>query len=533
MNTQTTFLPRLERPALRRPAEVALTSALLALFGFLALELFLSLEWRLGHDTAHLHYIAWLIDTRGAAPYRDVFETSMPLAMLFHLAIGKTLGYGDLAFRLVDIGWFLLLSLATVRLLAPFGRKVGAAAPVVFGLVYLSYGPIMSLQRDYLAILPVVAALLASRTVQRPWLRGLVIGLLFGLAASWKPQFIIGLPVVLLYSLGATPAASGAAVGECRTRLFAQWVGHAAVALLGVLLAVSLPALWVWSRGGWADWQTMLSGYLPLYVQMNGAHKVLIGADRLLYLHQSLQELGGRATLLIPAVLGVYLAVFESRLSRPAIRLTGALAALALLYGLYPALSGQFWSYHWMPFIYFGVVCASLVLVRPVGERARERRLFALGVFGLFVLLVVRPAPDFFRQLGGELPRSPKDGRVDEMAAFLRHELRAGDTVQALDWVDGGTGQAMLLAQAPSATRFLYVAQFYHHVSTATVQGLRQEFLDELRAAPPRFIIDVTMRPRPSGFGTVEDFPELDNFVRRDYVAAFQGDGYVIYERAR
>lgn len=51
-----------------------------------------SFGWRLHFDTAVMHYIAYLINEHGFAPYRDIFDINMPGSYLVHMAVGKLLG---------------------------------------------------------------------------------------------------------------------------------------------------------------------------------------------------------------------------------------------------------------------------------------------------------------------------------------------------------------------------------------------------------------------------------------------------------
>ena len=90
----------------------------------------------------------------------------------------------------------------------------------------------------------------------------------------------------------------------------------------------------------------------------------------------------------------------------------------------------------------------------------------------------------------------------------------------------------MLLSEAKLATRFMYDYHFYHHVSTAYTQKLRASFIDQLRSAAPRFIIEIhTDKPWVSGVDSTREFPELGTFLDDHYEVAFRGDGYCIYER--
>ena len=109
-------------------------------------EVTLSLKWRMVHDTPLLHYVAFLVDRFDSVVYRDVFETSMPGTFLFHLAIGKVVGYGDAGFRAIDLAWLGTLLAVTWLLMARFGQRVAWGSTVLFGLSYFQYGPSMSLQ---------------------------------------------------------------------------------------------------------------------------------------------------------------------------------------------------------------------------------------------------------------------------------------------------------------------------------------------------------------------------------------------------
>src|SRR5688572_31820122 len=79
-----------------------------------------SRSWPLVHDAPILHYIAWRL-ADGAAPYRDVFDMNQPGVYLLHLAVLKTLGAGDVAWRAFDLAWLALTALAVAAVAAPWG----------------------------------------------------------------------------------------------------------------------------------------------------------------------------------------------------------------------------------------------------------------------------------------------------------------------------------------------------------------------------------------------------------------------------
>jgi len=73
-------------PVPRLATKVTVTGSALVLLYFL----WRSLAWPLVHDSAIMHYVAWLI-SQGAVPYRDAFDMNMPGVYLIHLVV-LTLG---------------------------------------------------------------------------------------------------------------------------------------------------------------------------------------------------------------------------------------------------------------------------------------------------------------------------------------------------------------------------------------------------------------------------------------------------------
>ena len=107
-----------------------------------------------------------------------------------------------------------------------------------------------------------------------------------------------------------------------------------------------------------------------------------------------------------------------------------------------------------------------------------------------------------------------------------------GDTIQPLDWT-GGTLLAMLETHTRIATPYVFDFYFYHHVSSPYIQSLRADFLDRMRIAHPRFIIEVTAADKPwiVGEDASREFPEFRKFLRENYSIKIQKDDYAIYER--
>jgi hypothetical protein len=198
----------------------------------------------------------------------------------------------------------------------------------------------------------------------------------------------------------------------------------------------------------------------------------------------------------------------------------------------YVGVQGKFFGYHWHPFHYCLTLLASFCLIELRGRApVLARLLIPLGYVAFLAHHVALP-PDFRAQWRGEPPAAPKGGRPDEIAAFLKANLRPGDSVQPLDWT-GGVIHGMLIAQARPATPFLYDFPFYHHVSSPYVFELRGRFLEALRGARPRYVIEIPGEEKPwlRGIDTTRDFNKLRRFLDANYAQVASRNGYVIYER--
>ena len=508
-----------------RGVPIAFAAILLGCTCLLARAMWISVQWPMEIDTPLLHYMAFAVDS-GVVPYRDLFVTSFPGAILAHLAIIRTVGTSDQAFMIVNLVWLIAVMFATWRGLAPLGRRVALAGGVLFGLIYMHGGAYIALQRDAVLILPIACATSLSLANQRrtTW-RAIVIGICFGLAATIKPHAAMGLPFVLW--LGAY-SESGAGAFIRRT----------AFAALGFALPLALAGGWIVSTGGWDAFAAMVAEYLPLHLELSGHHEELTGSARWLHLLKRTLAFGPESAWLIATIPGALIAIgtrAPTDRGRRALRLFGV---LALVYAFYPAIAGQFWNYHWLTFEYFAAQLAALCLLDPPKLRVN----LALRLAPAFLLIAAIFVSDAYDPPG--LPEPPTPAmlaskermskrtayhyRVAEISQFLKSELEPGDRVQPLDWVAGGV-HAMLVAEAQIATPFASDYHFYHHVDHPFVIGLRDRFLSEMSATPPRFIVEIHDIPRPKGEGSGE-FQKLRRFIAKNYGAAKRGQNWTIWE---
>lgn len=170
---------------------VGVQYAVLALFtGLLIVRIMNSLEWRLVHDTPLMHYAAFLMDKHHLVPYRDFFETSMPGSFIFHYAVVRLFGYGNTAFRLVDLAFLGILLSAAFFFMRRFGGLPATWSVVIFGLMYMYGGQALSLQRDFIGVMPVALALLCvpdRSDAGAAWWRFATAALCFGRACQTTP----------------------------------------------------------------------------------------------------------------------------------------------------------------------------------------------------------------------------------------------------------------------------------------------------------------------------------------------------------
>lgn len=504
-------------------------------------KLVMSLAWRLSFDVSLMHYVAYLINEHVFAPYRDIFDINMPVSYLVHMAVGKMFGYSDLALRMADITWLAATLTVTWFIIKPTGRIAALASCLLFGLIYLGAGSYMSFERDFLAILPMAIALLIAtqhRSRYSVKLVHLLIGILFAFVALIKPHMVIGLPVLIVYN-----CTQGGYYGwDSGGKLIKACIIGGFFSTLGFLLGLAIPLLWLWKIGAIEAFWDILSLHVPLYSQMDLHHNFT--DDPLSRFKQSLLwyfTFGGFDVLLMSSAIGLY-CIWTEPLFVETRKLALLLLSLTITYSIYVAIGGRFLSYHWMPYIYFSCLCTGLVLASPppMGRPNRFRSLLPLFVFILIVMVTVKPIGSVLQVprsvvqiLHGHLPSPPppKDGRVDEIAAYLNKHLSPTDRVQPLDW-DGGALQAMLLSKAVTATPYISDWQFYHHVSTPYIQGLRNDFVVELEQAMPTFIIDVHAKTRVTGIDTTYDFPELEAFIKKHYIKDYTGNGFNILKRS-
>ncbi|RQV99555.1 hypothetical protein EH221_00005 [bacterium] len=483
----------------------------------LLVSAFASLKWRYLHDSTLMIYAGWLI-SQGAIPYLDFFDMNMPGIYYLMMVVGLFFGWTDIVYRALDLSCLVLISVLTFMWMRQFGKLPAISAAIMFHLWYLHGGPYVSLQREYVALVPFTGMLvLIFRMDESTKLKQLFFaGLLGGITVLIKPLFLLfGIAtLIILFRSKNNPS-----IAKYRTGFYTT----------GFVLPLGIMFVYLVSTGGLTPFIEIAINYWPLYTNLTGLnHEPISGFPRLIYILKSSRE-----ALLTFYTSTAIIGLMVLNCDKTHKTYAWILGLLLIIGAIYPALSAQFWGYHLIPFTYL-TFCSSSLTIRVIDPTKWKQGFMA--PFVMFILLLVSLASLTAEQVlsgwkdnGGENP--PKYGVPDEIHQFLKSELNPGDLVQPLDWT-GGAIHAMLMAKAPLATRFIYDFHFYHHINNPYIKKLRNEFIVELAASEPRFIIQILHnKPWPTGPNTTRDFPELTTYLSQHYTAVRQRPLYNILER--
>lgn len=484
-----------------------------------------SLRWDYYHDTPLLNFAGVMMQDFGKIPYRDFFETSMPGTFLFHyIVVGLGLE-GQNAFVLLGIGAMLALAALGSLILWRLDKSAALLFAPFFLIVILQFGPAALLQREILGLMALSTAMLLA-TKARPknytLFQGLV-GLCFGIAMTFKPQFAFGAPVLVL-CLAALTIEKDQNKSALRTTLLGV-----ASSLAGFALPLLASFVWLWSYGALERFVYILTEYTPLYIQQIGTHAFTTPELRAQYVWQVFDDFAGfkkflPALLILPFLVLLYRKSMERRRQI----LFHTITAMVIIYGLVPAVSGQFWSYHYFPFLFFAVMAISALLAlasEPFLSRGPQAACLLLVAVSLGTSLV--PVVNQHELRSGAHKRIEM---VKDMEASLEEWVPEGGRVQPIDWTQGAL-HAMMRTRTPIATQFFYDFHFAHHVSTEVNAQLRAEFLSALKAAPPEVFLIAHNRSRVSGLDVSYDFPELLSFQASNYVVVEENPEFDILLR--
>ncbi|HET7342225.1 MAG TPA: hypothetical protein VFL90_12260, partial [Methylomirabilota bacterium] len=220
--------------------------------------------WPLVHDAPLMHYVAWCMG-QGLVPYRDVFDMNFPGAYLLHWAVLSTVGPGDVAWRVFDLGWLALTGALLAALAAPWGPTPALGAALSFALYHLAGGAWQAGQRDFL----LCAFLLTGALGVARWLERAPEG--GGRAALAGGGLALGAAVTIKPHAAALALALGVVLVVTAVRTSG---GVAAPAIFGgtVLVVPIAVVAWLGAAGALPAWRAIVLDYLlPLYSRLGGS----------------------------------------------------------------------------------------------------------------------------------------------------------------------------------------------------------------------------------------------------------------------
>jgi hypothetical protein len=501
----------------------------LAVGSILLLQMYFSLSFKIEHDSPLFLYISYGMARWNFVPFRDILDINMPGVYWCYLIIGQTAGYQQMGYRIVDLIMLVILMGVSFCWLKKIDARAAFIGAALFGIRYLTFGPRMSFQREYIALFFLIPAFSLSTNDDGHGKRRLFLaGIFTGIAVLIKPVTIIFLLPIILVEILSRARDANRSSGLC---LAATLLALAA----GLCVPIILLAVYLLQNQALSPFLDLLVHYWPLYNHINGNLEVNPNvAYQVGYINDNFFKFGNQSIWLIPAILGWYLVYFHASIPPEKRKLMLYLGMFLLCSICYAALLGKFWHYHWLIFMYFviqlGVLCfvGSLQVNIP---RRQSAILFCLAGLATVYLVVPVGREILERNQDTTIYGQPGLRRVDEIAAYLKANVGPGETVQPLDWT-GGAVHAMLLADTRIATPFIYDFYFYHDIDEPYILDLRRRFLEALAAANPKIIIDIDEdKPWVEGVNTTRQFPDLQTYIEENYSTAVKTESYTLYRR--
>lgn len=471
----------------------------------------ISFKWRMVLDSPILMYIALLIDRYQFVPYRDIFDVNMPGTYFIYYLIGKVTNYTDIGFRLADFAFLAGIMVSTFYWLRTISLRVAWSATVVFGLTYLSLGSQTSMAREFTLILPISIAIalveLFPKLSETYKLLGQ--GVLCGIGFLIKPHSIMFFIAILAYNYYKNRRSDK----NISLIMSILWF------LLGFMIPNTITLIYLIEKGALPYFYDIIKNYLPLLSEMTGQHVAISGLARVKYLFTGFFSFGtinldySLAPWFIPAAIGCFLTYRYSCLKQEQKKVVFLITVLLILACIYPVFQGRFYVFHYLPFLYFVIIATSFCFNEHC-EVGKNVKIIAIFIFTLVLITQMRYLPQTIETSNN----NPQVAFADNLALFLKYNVREGATVQPLDWVSGVV-DALLIDKIPVSTPFIYDLQFHHNVSSPYIQSLRKRFMDGLKKSKPDVIVkaDFAKTPHVQGQDTSYIFPELDNFINKEY----------------
>jgi hypothetical protein len=502
----------------------ALAVAVLALVTFWGSR-YQPIEWDLGM----MHYIAWLVNEKGFILYRDIFENNFPGAFLFQCLLGKLFGYEALPLRIVDFFMLLGIGFFSWKILAPISRPAALFCPALFAVIYLSNGSYVFLQRDYIAILPILTAVAYLLSKNEVRLKDFVwLGALCGFSCGFKPNVIVAFPALFYIAVTRFKPADNYYPGFFRT-----YIQPFLLMSLAFTVVFSIPFIWGLWHCDYAQFIYIYKTFTPIYVNSRiDLFQYASLEEHLQSLMDSqLHQLKGTAMSAIPGLSWAWFLNRDNTANRNRIK---AIAIIIFAFSWYELMAGKYWFAHLLPTYFWNTLGFSLLLSAPTQFSSNIRNALSLSCIAITAGLAFYLC-HFLYQITphGLYTSSNSHIRSEKIAAYLKENLQPGDTVQGIDGSGDGQG-SLLIARATPATRYLEDIPLYMQPNAPATQAFRQEFLTTLTKKSPAYIVYIENYFHPAGGNRLAEFRELNSFVKNNYEPAKIDDGqFIIYKRKK
>jgi hypothetical protein len=444
--------------------------------------------------------MAYLINHFGYAPYRDFLDANLPSAYLINVVIMMVTNGQPVAIRIFDILYLGGIMVGIYGFLQKVGKFPAALASLLFAFFYLSLGPEMTLQREFLQLLPLsIAIWLITYTLDQPnqpYVNWIAIGCALSFCLSIKPQLgtiLIPLGLYVWFTLNPN-----------RQTLFKIITGLG----IGASIVIGLIFAWLALSGSLPAFFDVLTGYWPLYLQMLQSPPP--EREYAKHLIEGIAQFGGnfRYAWVMLAFLGIILLFIRKTVPR----FLPVLIGLAVACIVTVVIGGKFWTYHWLSFYYF-LACILGLCVLPNDRYYVAGQIIGFVYIAILIgnLVILAAMYSWGIYLDkGEL------ARVNNITEYLTPRIQPTDRVQVLDSAGGGL-HILLKTRTQTATRYLYNFYFHHHVSTPYIKGIKADFIAQMELVRPRYIIRIDNQVYPYGDDVSREFAELTQFIDQNY----------------
>jgi hypothetical protein len=458
----------------------------LILISCFLLFVFHSLHWPWLNDAGYFHYIAFLI-THGLAPYREIIDVNTPGAYLSELFGLFLFGPSDLGWRIYDYCILVMCIVACLVIARRYHWVAGLYAGVLFALVHGSEGPLQTAERDeVMAALLLAGYALAFLGVRR---RSAVYfsfsAFALSLAVTMKPTGVFWAIVIVPLMFW-----------QIRT-LGLSLKPFLLQSLAGSFLAFAGTSAFLLWRGS----------FIVFFQRFSTVTRYYSTLSRPPFHFMVYHSMPMGMLLLLPIAIWLF---FKNR-SWQNWELTAILGGVV-------AGSMSYWvqhkgyQYHRAPFTAFAFLLCGIEFVVPIIQEKSYRWLGATALLvGSFLV-----AP--FYTL-----RAVRFDQTDALATALMADLQRfpvaelQHNVQCLDGV-AGCYSALFRLNLVQSTGFVGDQQFFSPHPNTTRDRLREEFWQDIKAAPPKFFVETDYwYGEPQRFDKINAWPQFAEFLLKNY----------------